>query len=210
MSFIIRGILIGILASIPIGPIAMMVIQKSFNHGWKAGFSCGIGCMIADFFYAAISVFALSWISDIISSYSSLIQIVGGIIVMVIGVLMAVKNKVDTEEGVVIRRQHFSAGDTAKAASMALSNPGALAVMIALFATFRMDTSDFGFIIPVLVVISVTAGSGIYWLGFSKLAARFQDSFKLETLVTINKIAGFFITAFGLLFILRGLGIITL
>lgn len=210
MSFIIRGILIGIFASIPIGPIAMMVIQKSFNHGWKAGFSCGMGCMIADFFYAGISVFALSWVSDFISSYSALIQIVGGIIVLVIGLLMALKNKVDTEEGVIIRKQRFSAGDTAKAASMALSNPGALAVMLALFAAFRMDTSGFSLIIPFLVVISVTAGSGFYWFGFSKLAAKFQDSFRLETLVTINKIAGFFIAAFGLMFILRGFGIITI
>lgn len=214
MSFIIRGIIIGILASIPIGPVAMLVLQKSFNGGWKAGFSCGIGCVIADFIYAMISVFALSWVSDLISAHINLISVIGGLIVSGIGLYMVLRNDVSTDENGLLKKKKrsFSASNTLKAVSMGLSNPGALAVMLALFAFFNMDTSDarFAILISFLVVFAVAVGSCLYWFAFSKLAAKFEDNFKMETLVKINKVSGVLIAVFGIYFILRGFGLVTI
>ena len=45
---IIKGFIIGICASVPIGPIAIFVIQQSLSKGHKAGFVTGMGATIVD------------------------------------------------------------------------------------------------------------------------------------------------------------------
>ena len=45
---IIKGFLVGVAASIPVGPVAILVIQKSLSKGYKAGFVTGLGASVVD------------------------------------------------------------------------------------------------------------------------------------------------------------------
>ena len=45
---ILKGFIIGICASVPLGPIAILVIQKSLSDGHKAGFFAGLGACLVD------------------------------------------------------------------------------------------------------------------------------------------------------------------
>ena len=57
---IIWGIVIGILISAPLGPIGVLVIQRTLNKGRKAGLVTGLGAAISDIIYALISGLGLS------------------------------------------------------------------------------------------------------------------------------------------------------
>ena len=57
----LKGFLVGICASAPIGPIAILVVQKSLSMGHKAGFVSGLGASVVDTFYASIAIFALAF-----------------------------------------------------------------------------------------------------------------------------------------------------
>ena len=57
----LKGFLVGICASVPIGPIAILVVQKSLSMGHKAGFVSGLGASVVDTFYASIAIFALAF-----------------------------------------------------------------------------------------------------------------------------------------------------
>lgn len=56
---ILKGFIIGICASVPLGPIAILVIQKSLSDGHKAGFFAGLGACLVDTIFAVIAV--LHW-----------------------------------------------------------------------------------------------------------------------------------------------------
>ena len=88
VTYILKGLIIGIVASMPIGPILMLVIQKSINDGRKAGFSCGLGATAVDTTCAIIAAFALSAIGDFFHNNESTIEIIGGIFIAVIGITM--------------------------------------------------------------------------------------------------------------------------
>ena len=45
---IIRGIAIGVLISAPMGPIGMLVIQRTLNKGRRPAFYTGIGAALSD------------------------------------------------------------------------------------------------------------------------------------------------------------------
>ena len=57
----LKGFLVGICASAPIGPIAILVVQKSLSMGHKAGFVSGLGASVVDTLYASIAIFALAF-----------------------------------------------------------------------------------------------------------------------------------------------------
>ena len=81
MSFdlIIKGIIIGISVSAPLGPIGVLCIQKTLNKGMWAGFISGIGAAAADTLFAAIAGFGLTFISDFLSSHQLYLRIIGGL-----------------------------------------------------------------------------------------------------------------------------------
>ena len=43
---ILKGFIVGICASVPLGPIAILVIQKSLSEGHKSGFLAGLGACL--------------------------------------------------------------------------------------------------------------------------------------------------------------------
>lgn len=57
--YIFRGILIGLMVSVPLGPMGVLIIQKTLQKGALAGFVAGMGAACADLFYATVAAFGL-------------------------------------------------------------------------------------------------------------------------------------------------------
>ena len=52
---IMKGFLIGVLASAPMGPVGILTVQRTLNKGRWEGFATGIGASISDILYAIIT-----------------------------------------------------------------------------------------------------------------------------------------------------------
>ena len=50
-----KGFLIGVLASAPMGPVGILTVQRTLNKGRWEGFATGIGASISDIIYAIIT-----------------------------------------------------------------------------------------------------------------------------------------------------------
>lgn len=68
LDWIFKGILIGIVASAPMGPVGVLCIQRTLNKGRWYGFVTGVGATVSDFIYALITGFGMSFIVDIINN----------------------------------------------------------------------------------------------------------------------------------------------
>lgn len=200
LTFILKGFIIGITVSIPIGPIMMLTVQKCVNDGHKSGFSCGLGATIVDTVCAVISSFALSAIGKFIEENTAIIEIIGGLFITGVGVNMLLTRIKDHRS-----RESYSTRNTAKAAAMGFSNPAALAVMLAVFASFKMDMSGQPGLIPLLTIVAVSAGSAGYWYMISRIIAHFGDKFNFKVLLIINRLAGIGVILFGLYLIIKGI-----
>ena len=71
LDWIFKGILIGIVASAPMGPVGVLCIQRTLNKGRWYGFVTGIGATISDFIYALITGFGMSFVMNLINVYLS-------------------------------------------------------------------------------------------------------------------------------------------
>lgn len=53
---IFKGILIGLIFGLPVGAVGAMTVQRTWEHGIKAGLLTGMGSSAADCIYAGIGV----------------------------------------------------------------------------------------------------------------------------------------------------------
>ena len=202
MLDILKGLLIGICASVPLGPIAILVLQKSLSEGHRAGFMAGLGACLVDTLYAVIAMFALAFAESFIEDHRILIMVGGGIIVILLGCSMAFKDpfrKMKEEH----QTPSYSLKDLFQAVIMGISNPGAIFVIFALFAFFgiQLEPHDFR-VAPIL--LSLSGGSALYWFLFSWAFSRFRKNFKLSTLLWLNRAAGVIVIIIGIALVTEG------
>lgn len=199
----LKGFLVGVCASAPVGPIAILVVQKSLSKGHKAGFISGLGASVVDTLYAFIAIFALAFAQKFIDDHQNLILLVGGSVLILLGIHMAFsdpfrKMKSDGESSA-------SPKDFGQAVAMGLSNPMAVFVMFTLFAFFGLanDAPHNWSVAP--IILSVSVGSVSYWFSMSWLLSRFRKSFRMRTILWISRVTGAIIVIIGIALLGQGL-----
>ena len=201
---IIKGFVVGVCASVPVGPIAILVIQKTLSKGRYAGFVSGLGATIVDTTYATVALFALAFAQQLLDRYENLILLGGGAILVLVGISMALSNPLKKKvKG--NSKPSISSKDFLQAMATGISNPMAIFVMFTLFAFFGVATEtprDWN-VAP--IIISVSAGSVTYWFLFSWVLSRFRDMFKLRTILWISRVMGAIVIIIGIVLLGQGL-----
>lgn len=199
----LKGFMVGICASAPVGPIAILVVQKSLSKGHKAGFVSGLGASVVDTLYAFIAIFALAFAQKFIDKHQTIILLAGGIVLTMVGISMAFSNpfRKMKKDG----KSRVSTKDFGQAVAMGLSNPMAIFVMFALFAFFGLanDAPQTWSVAPIL--ISVSLGSVSYWFSISWLLSRFAKNFRMRTILWVSRITGAIIVIIGIALLGQGL-----
>lgn len=201
--YIFRGILIGLMVSVPLGPMGVLIIQKTLHRGALAGFVAGMGAACADLFYATVAAFGLGFVINTITAHELILQIVGGIFLLVVGLKIyfdnplkqiKAKKKRVTKTGLL--------GDFLSLFFLTASNPVAIVVFMAVFAGTSVFGDEPSYRIELFVLSGVVIGGGLWWYTLSTLVNVFRKKFRLRVLITINRVSGVIITILGGLAIL--------
>ena len=200
----LKGFLVGICASAPLGPVAILMVQKSLSKGHKAGFVSGLGATVSDTTYAMIAIFALAIVQRFIEDHQNMILLVGGVVIFLVGISMAFSNPFKNKKRKK-RDMTASPKDFGQAVAMAFSNPGAIFIMFTLFAFFGLAKTSPQSWKVAPIILSVSAGSVTYWFCMSWLISRFSNRISMKTVVWINRIAGALVVIVGVALFGQGL-----
>lgn len=198
---ILKAFLIGLCASAPLGPVAIYVLQVSLSKGHKPGFLTGLGATTIDTVYATVAVFALAIAESFFEEHKVLILIAGGVIVAAVGAGIVFKDPFRKLKGG--DNPSYSIKDYLQALALGVSNPAAIFIMLTLFAFFGVSVEEHDFRIAPLI-LAVSAGSATYWFAFSGFLGKIRRSFRLSTLVWINRVAGIVVMLVGIALLAEG------
>lgn len=202
---IIKAILIGLGASIPLGPIGIMCIQRTLSKGRSAGFALGLGASFSDAIYSAIALFSLAFIDSFLETNRLWVMLIGGVIIFFVGLKIAIKNPVKELNSQVAGGgkclQDFLTGFL-----MTIANPGALVLMLGLFAYFDLNLGDSYKPYDVsLVLAGIFGGTALWWFSLSWAISRFRTKFRLSQIIKINRYSGIIIALLGILSVAEAL-----
>jgi len=189
LEIVIKGILIGLCISVPVGPIGMLCIQRTFARGTKYGIATGLGATFSDLLYTIITLFFLSFVLDVIESYRFVIQIIGSLIVGVFGYYIFQTNPISQPKPNEMQK-HSLFGDFMSAFGLTFSNPLILFVLITLFARFQFINVNTTLTLTICGITSILVGATIWWTFLTYIVSRFREKLNFRELKIINQITG--------------------
>lgn len=199
--FVLSGVIMGLIAAVPIGPVNLICIRRSFAYGPVNGFVSGLGAALGDGIFAIITFFGLTWIAQLIRSYDSVIEIVGGALLVLFGIrtlLSPVTSRM--EEG---DKNDTGASTLARAMAstfaLTVTNPATLIAFASMFASFRgLVGGTSSYADASLVVAGVVGGSAGWWLCLTAVIGVFHARITDTAVSIINRSSGALVAIFGL------------
>ena len=186
---LIRGFAIGVLISAPMGPIGMLVIQRTLNKGrWPALFT-GIGASFSDLLYCLLTGFGLSFVTDFIEAHQLLLQALGSVVLAAFGVYLFRNNPARVLKTPVINGNTYWR-DTVTGFLLTFSNPLILFFIIGLFARFNFLLPEFQYYHYISGYMSILAGALTWWFLITFFVNKVRNHFNVRSLWLINRIIG--------------------
>lgn len=202
---LIKGIVVGLGASIPLGPIGILCIQRTLSKGRWSGFATGMGAAISDIIFSAIALLGLSFVNDFLNTYREWVMMFGGLIVTGFGVKIFVTNPIKQVRRVT-EGNHQYIQDFASSFLMTITNPGAIFLILGMFAFIGIDTGGYEFgLVLAPALMGVFIGTLGWWFALSTIINIFRNKFRLKQLLITNWIAGIIVMAIGITTLFEGL-----
>ena len=177
LNDLFRGICVGVAASITVGPVAVLCIQRTLSKSRRSGIVSGIGVACADTFMAMAALFFYSMLQTQIEQYNTLLRVIGGIFVVIVGVFIFAQNPV----------------------------PPYILAFFAVFKISSGDVTGSGFsgfVRSVFVIAGFLGGATAWWTLLACVISLFRRRFRPRHMLTINHVAGLIIGILGIYTIL--------
>jgi Putative threonine efflux protein len=199
VDLVFKGILIGMIASAPMGPVGILCVQRTLNKGRWYGFITGIGASVSDIIYALITGAGMSFVMDIINNHQNKfwLQLSGSIMLLVFGVICWRSNPT--------KNMHHSGKNKGTlvhngvtAFLVTFSNPLIIFLFMGLFAQFAFVIPDHPFEM-FIGYLSIVAGALLWWFGLTWLVDKIRNIFDESGILIINRIIGCVVIVFSLI-----------
>lgn len=196
LIFLFKGITIGFLASIPLGPIGVLCIQRTLSRGRRSGFASGLGAASSDFIYAIIAGFSVSMVMDFVEEQRKVLTIVGAIILICLGLKIYFTNPVKQMRRQTHKRSSGLWQDYISTFFLTITNPLAIFLFLGAFSIVGGESSVYT---QCAMLAGVLCGAASWWLVLTLLVGLFRKKFTIKRIYYLNKIAGSCIVALVLI-----------
>lgn len=185
----LKGMIIGIVASAPMGPVGVLCVQRTLNKGRWYGFATGVGAAISDLIYAAIAGFGMSFVVDIIENpiIAYWIKVAGSILLFIFGVWTFRSNPAQQIRPVSKNKSNL-VHNFITGFLVTISNPLILFLFVAMFGQFTFVVNNF---VPQIVgYVFIVVGALIWWFGLTWLINKVRNRFDVRGIWIINRVIG--------------------
>ena len=191
LDIVFKGMLIGIIASAPMGPVGVLCVQRTLNKGRWYGFITGCGATLSDIIYAGITGLGMGMVVELVSNDTNrfYLQIAGSLMLLGFGIFTY-----RTDPTRKMRKPGQKKGTLTHngitAFFVTLSNPLIIFLFMALYAQFSFGLQPDKPIEMVAGFISIVGGALLWWWGLSWLVDKIRLKFDNNGIRIINRIIG--------------------
>ncbi|WP_400247661.1 LysE family translocator [Niallia sp. JL1B1071] len=201
-EMLIKGLIIGFSIAAPVGPIGILCIRRTIEHGRFVGFVSGLGAATADGLYGLIAGLGLTLITNFLIGQQLWLHFIGSSFLCYLGIKIFF-SRPSNESAEAKGNKPFTA--YISTFLLTITNPVTILSFIAIFSGLGMtnnNTIALGFIL----VLGVFLGSALWWLLLSSIAGIVANRMKIFSLIFVNRISGLILLLFGLYGLIAGIG----
>jgi len=204
IELLIKGFAVGVAIAAPVGPVALLCIQRALTGGWMSGLASGLGAAAADTLYGSIAAFSLSLIENFLMAHRYSIAIGGGILLCLLGLRILMMKPPQIPE-----RPNTSAaglvGIFLGTFMLTLANPTTVLSFIAIFAAINISTASGDYAAAGVLVLGVFIGAALWWLCLALGVGVIRHRVDEPVLRWIARGSAGLVIAFGIYTLWRGI-----
>jgi threonine/homoserine/homoserine lactone efflux protein len=195
LLFLLKGIAVGIVIAVPVGPVGVLCVRRTIFEGKLAGFVSGLGAATADALFGFTAAFGLTFVSDWLLGYQHWLRLAGGCYLLYLGgaALLArheaeLQQKPDTED---LLRNYVSTF------ALTLTNPITILAFLGIFSAVGLAGEQATLGRAAILVFGVWLGSLLWWLTLTLGLALVFRSLEPRHLVWVNRGSGIILLLSG-------------
>ena len=191
----LRSLVIGFTIAMAVGPITLLVVRRTIEHGGVYGLVSGFGVAAADATYGGVAAFGLTALTSLLVSVHTALGLVGGAVIVLIG-LQTVRSRPtgpvpETERPGLL-------GGFASIYALTMTNPLTIVLYAGVFAAIGLGVGG-GFADAALATAAILVGSGLWWVVLCAVVAWVRGRVSTTALLWVNRVSGAALVAFGAL-----------
>ena len=202
VSAVILGAGIGFLVAAPVGPVAVLCIQRTLADARRVGYTTGLGAAFADTVFGALGIFSVAFVQSFLSEHQDVVRIVGGLVLVVMGAWGIFGRKKLSRSEKAAQRSRIDHATLLQAFVSAfvvtILNPITILAFISIFAAVGVSVHTEGLFDSWVLVFGVFVGALMWWGVLVSITAVFRQRFTDKGLRWLNRISGVVILGFGL------------
>ena len=191
---IFKGIITGLLLSIPFGPVGIYCMEKTLLEGQKKGYISALGMITVDVIYGLTALLFISQVEDTIKKYELYLQILIGIFLIFVG-----WKKFSTQEK--IRSIECTPAGMIKdyftTFFIALANISSIFTIVVIFTTLKVYGGNH-YKVAAMAASGIFLGGATEWFITTFILSHFTKVLDEDKLLKISRISGVLIFLFGI------------
>jgi threonine/homoserine/homoserine lactone efflux protein len=201
LELLFKGIILGLTVSLPIGPVGILMVNRTLKRGVLSGFFSGMGLATGDTILAIIAGLGFTFIISFFQNERFLVSLISGLVIIFVGIKVFRSNPVKD-----FRRKEKGKkslmGDFLSVLALSLSSPFTIFVFVAFFSGINVESSIRPQLVPFLLIPGVFIGTLSWWGLLSIFISKFKKKIRLRSIVRVNQIAGVAITVIGVIILI--------
>lgn len=188
LQSLFKGLVIGFITGMPLGPIGALCLSNTLKYGRKSGFISGLGSALADSIFAILALLGINTIYRLVVSNTIYLHFIGGIVMIFFGIHMyntKASNKSEDSKNVSPNsyiKVFFST------MLLALSNPATIFSFIAVFTGANISALHEGIKSKIIIVLGVFLASMGWFVILTLLSSYLNRNPNNKFLINVNKI----------------------
>ena len=195
IAALLKGLVLGLMLSISVGPVIFSIIKQSLNHGHKGGFAFIAGVSASDITIVIIANLFTVMFEGLLD-YKVPIGIGGSSLLIALGIYVTFFKKITVDSKglqVIEMETHHYVKIFLSGYFMNLLNPSVIGLWILTSTSLLVETHTYRFIVYTTCLIIVAAFDFIKVM----LAGRIRSKLTPHNIHLINRISGMILIAFG-------------
>jgi threonine/homoserine/homoserine lactone efflux protein len=201
LEILLKGIILGLTVSMPLGPIGIIMINRTIKRGMLSGFFSGLGMASADTLLAILAGIGFTVIVSFINKEMFIISLIAGVIIIGVGLKVFLSNPVkDMRNREMANKSLWR--DYYSVFVLSISNPYTIFIFVAFFSGVHINGNVKPELVPFFLIPGVFVGAISWWFFLSYFVSRFKKKIRLRLIVRINKVAGIVVIVIGVVVLL--------
>ncbi len=199
VAALLKGLVLGLMLSISVGPVIFTILKQSINNGHKGGFAFIAGVSASDITLVIISNLFTVLFEGLLQ-YKVAIGVGGSMLLIAMGLYITFLKKVKTDEAgvqIILVNRRDMAKIFLSGYFMNILNPAVIGFWLLTSTSLLTQTHQYRFI------VFVTCLALVVLLDVAKvmLAGRIRSKLTSHNIHIINRIAGLILIGFGIVLV---------